>query len=458
MKLDQKEVQHLYWRAGFGGTYKEITKYTGKSHQDVVNDLSKKAANYKPLKLAVPIKPGEVKMKDLSVDERKEFQKTNRTNIRQLNFDWIQLMVNDEGALREKMAVFWHNHFACMSGQSVFTINYLNSIRKHALGSFRDMLFAISKEPAMLQYLNNQQNRKKSPNENFAREVMELFTLGRDNYTEKDIKEAARAFTGWGFENTGEFVFREKQHDDESKTIFGKTDNFNGDDVLNMLLENKQTAHYLTQKIYAYLVNDQLDEKQIQSLSKTFYESDYNIQTLLEDIFLSKWFYKSENIGTRIKSPIDLLVGIQKSFHVKLNEADPAIYVQTVLGQKLLYPPNVSGWDEGKSWIDSSTIIVRSKLTQMLLLSGAIDILPKQSGDDFELFKNAKKLRKINSQLDVNAFKNEFASIKNDVELMHYMLQIDTPKTMNISISKEDKGSLFRTIAYYSQLMEYQMC
>ncbi|UZR98704.1 DUF1800 domain-containing protein [Chondrinema litorale] len=458
MKLNQKEVQHLYWRAGFGGTYKEITKYTGKSHQDAVNDLFKKTVSFKPLKLEVPIKQGEVKMKDLSVDEKKEFQKTNRTNIRQLNFDWIQLMVNDEGVLREKMAVFWHNHFACMSGQSVFTINYLNTIRKHALGSFKEMLFAISKEPAMLQYLNNQQNRKKSPNENFAREVMELFTLGRDNYTEKDIKEAARAFTGWGFNNIGEFVFRERQHDDEPKTIFGNTGNFNGDDVLNMLLENKQTAQHITRKIYAYLVNDKLNEKQIQSLAKTFYESDYNIQTLLEEIFLSKWFYKNENIGTRIKSPIDLLVGIQKSFHIKLNDSKPAIYVQTVLGQRLLYPPNVSGWDEGKSWIDSSTIIVRTKLTQMLLLSGAIDILPKESGDDFELFKNAKKLRKINSQLDVNAFKNEFATIKNDVELMHYMLQIDTSKTMNISISKEDKGSLFRTISHYSQLMEYQMC
>ena len=148
----------------------------------------------------------------------------------------------------------------------------------------------------MLSFLNNQQNKKQHPNENIAREVMELFTLGRGNYTENDIKEAARSFTGWGFNYQGEFQFKQKQHDSGSKTILGQTGNFTGEDVLNILLEQKQTSKYITQKVYKYFVNDNIDNEKVEWLSKRFYSSNYNIADLMKDIFSSDWFYDAKNI------------------------------------------------------------------------------------------------------------------------------------------------------------------
>ena len=192
---------------------------------------------------------------------------------------------------------------------SFFSQELLQIIRTNALGSFADMLKAVSKSPAMLQFLNNQQNKKSHPNENFAREVMELFTMGRGNYTENDVKEAARAFTGWAFNAQGQFVFRKNQHDDGNKTFLGKTGNFDGDDILNMLLEHKQTANYISKKIYRYFVNENIDDRNQQWLSGRFYSNNYNIAKLLEDIYTSDWFYDEKNIGIRIKSPVELLAG-----------------------------------------------------------------------------------------------------------------------------------------------------
>jgi uncharacterized protein (DUF1800 family) len=181
----------------------------------------------------------------------------------------------------------------------------LHVIRQNALGSFRTLLHGVSKSAAMLKFLNAQQNRKDHPNENFAREVMELFTLGRGNYTENDIKEAARAFTGWSANLQGDFVFRRFQHDNGSKTVLGKTGNFTGEDVLDILLEKKGTAAYITQKIYRFFVNEAVDKEKADWLSARFYQSDYNIGQLMKDIFTSDWFYEAKNIGTRIKSPIE---------------------------------------------------------------------------------------------------------------------------------------------------------
>ena len=150
-------------------------------------------------------------------------------------------------------------------------------------------------------FLNNQQNKKQHPNENFAREVMELFTLGRGNYTENDIKEAARAFTGWGYNVGGDFVFRKNQHDTGTKTVLGKTGNFDGDDIIDILLEQKQTAIFITKKVYKFFVNENIDAEKVEWLGNRFFQSGYNIKNLLEDIFISDWFYAEKNIGTKIK-------------------------------------------------------------------------------------------------------------------------------------------------------------
>jgi uncharacterized protein (DUF1800 family) len=263
--------------------------------------------------------------------------------------------------------------------EAPFAMQQLNNIhRKYALGKFKDLLLAVSKSSAMLAFLNNQQNRKMHPNENFAREVMELFTIGRGNYSENDIKEGARAFTGWGFEQkTGEFVFREQLHDADSKTFMGKTGNFKGEDIIDMLLEKKETSYFLTRKIYRFFVNETPDENAVNDLADYFYQSNYDIASLMRKIFNAPWFYKQENIGVKIKSPVDLLVGIHKLIPITYDNKDGLLLFQRALGQTLFYPPNVSGWTGGKNWIDSSSLMFRLKAPSLLVNKGHIDVEPK---------------------------------------------------------------------------------
>ena len=243
------------------------------------------------------------------------------------------------------------------------------------------MLNEVSKSAAMLNFLNNQQNRKGHPNENFAREVMELFTLGRGHYSENDIKDAARAFTGWSANIKGEFVFRKFQHDFDSKTVLGRTGNFDGADVLNILLEEKQTARYISQKIYRFFVNETIDNEKADWLADRFYKNDYEISGLVEDIFTSEWFYDEKNIGNKIKSPVELLVGIQRMLPMKLENEEALMILQRLLGQVLFYPPNVAGWPGGKSWIDSSSLMMRMRIPKLINDIDELNVKPKSDDD-----------------------------------------------------------------------------
>jgi uncharacterized protein (DUF1800 family) len=220
----------------------------------------------------------------------------------------------------------------------------------------------------MLIYLNNQQNRKEHPNENFARELMELFTLGRGNYTESDVKEAARAFTGWAFDReTGAFTFREKNHDDGEKNIFNRKGNFGGEDVINMIMSNKQTAHFIARKMYKYYVNENVNEAHVKELGEFYYMSQYNTGALVKKIFSSTWFFSPENIGCNIKTPVELIVGMSRLFDIKYKKYDGLFKLQNLLGQTLFYPPNVAGWPGGKNYIDTSTLLLRLKFPSVIL-------------------------------------------------------------------------------------------
>ncbi|MEL6562177.1 MAG: DUF1800 domain-containing protein [Bacteroidota bacterium] len=284
MKLSQRQVQHLFWRAGLFDNYITIQKFEGTTQEELWERLLKSSRKFTPLTVMDKNQFDFATLRSMDKKERQMLFKQSREKVKMLNKKWFDHMSLTDGVLRERMSLFWHNHFACSSRNVFFIQSYLNTVRKNALGNFGDLLRAVSKEPAMLQYLNNQQNRKRKPNENFAREVMELFTIGRGNYTESDVKNAARAFTGWSFNQSGEYVLRERQHDYGSKEIFGKTGNFSGDDVLNMLLEKKETARFVTTKLYRYLVNDQPDEKVINDLTEVFYDSNYDTEVLLSAI------------------------------------------------------------------------------------------------------------------------------------------------------------------------------
>jgi uncharacterized protein (DUF1800 family) len=292
-------------------------------------------------------------------------------------------MMHTNFPLVEKTALFWHGHFATHIDNPYYDQQILNIFRKQGLGHFGELLKSVSTCPAMLLYLNNQQNRKMHPNENFAREVLELFTLGRGNYTETDIWEAARAFTGWGIDEDGNFKFRENQHDSDLKTFFGTTDNYDGFRILDRILEQPQTSIFITTKIYRFFVSDTyVNNKHIDYLAKEFYNSGYNITHLLKTIFRSDWFYDDDLAGEKIKSPIELLIGYQRTIPLDFNNDQMLIRLQKAMGQYLFNPPNVAGWSGGKSWINTSSLLFRMRLPEALYASGDLTLEPKESGNE----------------------------------------------------------------------------
>jgi uncharacterized protein (DUF1800 family) len=388
---NQLKNQHLLWRAGFGPAVEqlgELSKFTPQQFYKALVKASSKKPEYidvaddylKGLVMGIE-ELGRQQKKELDADERKMRQQKNRDGIKNLNMYWMHEMVNSAAQLREKMAFFWHGHFACRNINIFYQQGLLDVIRRNALGNFGTMLKEVSKSAAMLNFLNNQQNKKDHPNENFAREVMELFTLGRGNYTENDVKEAAKAFTGWSANLKGEFVFRKFQHDFGSKTVLGRTGNFDGGEVLDILLEEKQTAKYITQKIYKFFVNEKPDAEKINWLADRFYKNDYDIAKLMEDIFTSDWFYEEKNIGSQIKAPVELLVGIQRMLPMKLENEEALMLLQRVLGQLLFYPPNVAGWPGGKAWIDSSSLMMRMRIPKLINDVDEMNVKAKDDDD-----------------------------------------------------------------------------
>lgn len=477
----QQKNQHLLWRAGFGPMNEEFGQLTSASTNSYVNALFK-ASSKSPLYIDVAdsaIKGLMMGVDDivkqqqqLNEEQRKKLRQQSKEDIKNLNLTWISEMVNSEQQLREKMAFFWHGHFASRNLNILYQQKLLDVIRKNALENFGDLLSEVSKSAAMINFLNNNQNRKGHPNENFAREVMELFTLGRGNYTEQDVKEAARAFTGWGANIKGDFVFRQFQHDDERKTVLGKTGNFNGDDVLNILLEQKQTARFICTKVYRFFVNDTIDESRINWLADRFFQSNYKISALMRDIFSSEWFYDSKNIGTRIKSPVELLVGIQRVLPMKMDNPEVQLLIQRLLGQLLFYPPNVAGWPGGKNWIDSSSLMLRLRLPQLLYSTDELGMQPKDDDDQMMGMKDQKLKgmgknggQYINVDIDWAAYTKKFESIPREKllkEIAARLLQV--PQNVGEDLIKKyaDQNSRETFIKTATiQIMstpEYQLC
>jgi uncharacterized protein (DUF1800 family) len=410
----------------------------------------------------------------MTEDERKKVQQKQREGVRSLNLNWLSLFVTTDAQLREKMAFFWHGHFACRNLNVFYQQGLLDVIRRNALGSFRDMLHEVSKTAAMLNFLNNQQNRKDHPNENFAREVMELFTLGRGHYSENDIKEAARAFTGWSSNLKGEFVFRRLQHDFGAKTLLGKTGSFDGDEVLDILLSQKQTAKYITRKIYRFFVNDIPDEEKINWLAERFYNSTYHIGQLMEDIFTSDWFYQEKNMGFKIKSPIELIAGIQRMLPMKLENEEALTFLQRALGQMLFYPPNVAGWPGGKTWIDSSSLMLRMRLPQLINDTDELNVKTKDDDDvmmgrktpeDGVKPKGFGRRSIIRAAFDWNVYMSYFSQTQKEklVDTMAAsLLQVKSHVSTELLKKYADAGSRESFIKSATlQLMsipEYQLC
>ena len=458
--MKAKHIQHLYWRAGFGILPNKLNSLRPKSKAEVIDALFKESSSFSPLLIDTTefdeviygmSKPSKAKLRDLL--------KKSREKSLELNLAWIDRLTNSKELLRERMTLFWANHFVCEDKNIVHIQQYNNTLRKYALGNFGDFLKAVSKEASMIKYLNSKQNRKAKPNENFARELLELFTLGNGNYVEQDIKEAARAFTGWNNTIQGKFKFRKFQHDFGSKVFLGESGNFDGDEIIDLILKQKQCARFICKKVYSYFVNERVNEDHINEMVRVFYPN-YNIEDLMRCVFLSDWFYKIENIGSKIKSPIELYVGISNKVPVKFNNDRGLYYIQKLLNQVLLRPPNVAGWKGGKTWIDSNTIMIRLKLASILLNNAVIALEEREEFEDsYQMYyqKMRKRKRKLETSADWNSFEENYKDLSIEELESHLILSTLNNGTKEM-LSKLQVGSKKEYCVQLMSLPEYQMC
>lgn len=456
--MTEQHIQHLYWRAGFGAKPDQLEQLSTLTKQQVVDMLFQEASSMMFLETDTT-EIDHLTLQSLkSKSNRKLFRDVGIKKLKEFNVLWVKRFAVSETLLREKMTLFWANHFVCRDNHIFHIQQYNNILRSHALGDFGDFVKAISKEASMLKYLNNKQNRKSKPNENFARELMELFMLGEGHYTEEDVKESARSFTGYSHNFEGEFILRQRQHDDGFKTFFGHTGRYDGDDIIDIILEQKQCARFICQKIYKYFVNDIIDDARVNELTEVFYK-DYNIELLMRHLFMSDWFYGDINIGAKIKSPIDFLVGMLNTVPVEFKKTVDVIKIQKLLGQVLLNPPNVAGWEGGRSWIDSNTIMMRLKLPSVILANARISLTEKgEFEDSFESYYNRTKRNKfVDVTINWKAFEHNFKDVStNELKSKLILSKLnDGTKTYLETLSKASKRDV---CVQLMSLPEYQMC
>ena len=297
--------------------------------------------------------------------------RSNAIETQRLALWWAERMLVTRRPLEEKLTLFWHGHFATGNTKVRDTRMMLRQnemLRANAAGNFRDLLVGILTDPAMLVYLDNGENRKGHPNENFGRELLELFTMGVGNYTEQDIREAARAFTGWT-NDVLEFRFDPATHDDGEKTFLGRTGAFNGDDIIDIILDTPVTADYISAKLYRFFVREELDENTRVALGATFRDAGYELKPLLRRVFLSRDFYSPAADATQLKSPVHLVVSTYRKLGLTALPTIPDFGRLTArLGQTLFNPPNVAGWAGGRTWITPASLLERGNLFRDVLL------------------------------------------------------------------------------------------
>jgi uncharacterized protein (DUF1800 family) len=296
--------------------------------------------------------------------------RTNSIETQRLGVWWANRMLTTKRPLEEKLTLFWHGHFATGDVKvrdSRMMLQQNEMLRAHAAGSFRDLLIGILKDPAMLVYLDNGENVKKHPNENFGRELLELFTMGVGNYTERDVREAARSFTGWTNDVLA-FKFDAEQHDFGDKAFLGRTGSFNGEDIIDAILRQPVTAEFVAAKLYRFFVRDEMSAPVKTSLGRTFRDGGYQLKPLLTQIFLSKDFYSSKSDATQIKSPVALVVSTYRKMGLRELPTIPDFGRMTAgLGQTLFDPPNVAGWAGGRTWITPATLFQRGNVFRDVL-------------------------------------------------------------------------------------------
>jgi len=419
---------HLLERAGFGGTPEEIQALRRMTPAQAVarlvrfegTDVSALApfehsgihdpglepfppsrpavtdmAKEKGEALGIKVKPEGNRRLQPIVDEFFYWLRASVLETNRVSYWWANRMLTSPRPLQEKMALFWHGHFASNEAKVRDyrkLLGQLELFQKQGTGNFRDLTVAVAQDPAMLSFLDAGVNVKGASNENFAREIMELFTLGVGNYTEKDIREAARAFTGWNYVDV-KFVVNKDQHDDGEKTFLGKTGRFDGVDVIDIIMQQPATADFIAGKIYRFFVRQELSPDLQKQLGAVLRQSHYEITPLLEKIFLSRDFYSSASVGTHIKSPVELAVTTYHKLGLKNIPGVPDFNsVTAALGQQLFSPPTVAGWAGGQSWITPGLLLERGNFVRDVLFPD-IGFIPPDRYTGGEVRRVADRIR-----------------------------------------------------------------
>ncbi len=393
------QARHLLWRAGFGGSPDQIRTLADWGPQRAVEHLldfsvgdypEPKESDFEP---SIMKPPSEAELREYREAQRRQDEnavarfreeiqrreRADRQQVASMQRWWLKRMIETPRPLQEKLALFWHGHFATSyrtieNSYHMFLQNQL--FRAKGAGNFGELLFAIIRDPAMLRYLDNNRNIRGNPNENLAREIMELFSLGEGHYTEDDIKEGARALTGYSYD-FNEFVFNKNLHDESAKTIFGKAGNFDGDGFVKLILARRECAEFISAKLYRYFVSDaplndgsdraRASQSVVRQMAQTMLKARYDLKPVLSRLFLSEHFYDPAIAASRIKSPVDLLVGAIRSMRTPARDLGLLTDALDRMGQDIFFPPSVKGWEVGRPWINTSTLFVRQNVMNYLL-------------------------------------------------------------------------------------------
>lgn len=371
---DARAVEHLYNRAGFGARPADIEEGLRLGRAALVEKLVTQRAPVPEFKIE-PVLPDDPRaLRDMSKEDRQKVQRDLRIEDRRQMLEymrwWFERMESGADPLQEKMVLFWHGLLTSSVDEvkrGWLCLQQNQLYRAHALGSYRELLEAIVEDPAMLVYLDNQVNKKGSPNENLAREIMELFSLGVGNYTEDDIKEGARALTGNGVNLlNGQFEFHARLHDDGEKTILGQKGRWKGRDFVRILLEQPACARHIAHRLLLYFEGVEPAPARLASYAADLHKSGFALQPFLTRLFNDDAFYRDEARGARVLGPVEYMVGSARRLGI---EAPPVLLASgaTLLGQRLFAPPSVKGWDEGESWITTASLMQRGNLAGMML-------------------------------------------------------------------------------------------
>jgi hypothetical protein len=377
-RWDFDAAAHLLVRAGFGGRAEEIEKLHALGPAKAISSLvDSQPESYAPPACADSHGQDELRnqLRDAVTPEQKQsvlklLNERFRYEMSDLTRWWVTRMVNTRAPFLEKMTLFWHGHFAT-SGQKVrhaYKMWHQNEIlRQNGLANFANLTKAISRDPAMMIWLDTVQSKKERPNENFAREVMELFTLGEGCYSESDVKEAARAWTGYRIDKDNQFRFAPAQFDSGLKTFLGETGSWNGDQIVDMIVSQPQCARFIAAKIWKFFAYEATDPKLIDALASEFRNVQYEIRPFMKQVFSAQEFYGAEALNSQIKSPVQFLVQAFRTMPIALPESSVLEFAFRQMGQVPFYPPSVKGWDGGNSWINTATLTFRYKLARQLV-------------------------------------------------------------------------------------------